>query len=184
MRTRDNTAVISETDVIRPSATWDRASLDCAVHNAVIHQLLYLAISYFLQVHGTRLQPLTIPEAEQLVRVLKRVVVNGRTYFLALQQNADGDLHVLADMPQTHRIKRNGRPSERYRSFSDRPYTPQFTRVCIRGNLGVVPCDNIALLEPMVIPNVTYKMREGRNSSLNFSSRQTLTNSEHHILTQ
>ena len=34
-RTTGNTAIINEADVIRPTALWDRAALDCATHNAV-----------------------------------------------------------------------------------------------------------------------------------------------------
>ena len=126
------------------------------------------------QEHGTTFSPLTVEEAETVVRVLKRLELNGRPYYLALLRNAQGKLHTLADMPQTHRMRRTKK------KFNIACYTHMY----IRGDLGVIPADNIALLAPKVIPNIVYKFRPGRNNSLNFSVRQTLTNIEHHIVHQ
>lgn len=127
----------------------------------------------YRQAFGTTLRPLTIERRGTLVRALKRLTVNGREYFLAIVPNADGELHTLACMPQQHLRQRVGKKLT---------MLPLFTPLKIRGDLGIIPSLDIALLDPFVLPSVVYRFRPGRNNAMHFTSRASLTNVNHHIL--
>ena len=75
-------------------------------------------------------------------------------------------------MPELYR-------AQHYRNNYKHP--PRYTPVQIRGDLGVIPADNIALLAPVDTPNIVYTAHTGRTGTIKYTTRQTLTNSEHQM---
>lgn len=112
----------------------------------------------------------------EFVRALKEVVINCRSYYIVILQDAYAPQHLIAEIPETFDSNMGGRRI----AGSSRPRVP----LVIRGKLGLIPSDNYGLLEPFALPNVAYQCRQGQNNSMIYTVRQTLTNISDHILHQ
>ena len=158
IRTRHTKACVKFGDAVRPTTAWYVTEEDAAAIN---------------EANGTAYEPLLVPEPDILVRIIKEVHTpdkEKRRYFLALIASDDGEKHLLTTIPATNTLGR---------SVCTHPTS---VGAYVRGKVGLIPADNVALFFPFFTPNIVYKYRLGEPAPMRFTGRQTLTNIEDRIM--
>jgi len=107
---------------------------------------------------GTTHHPLEVKNmGTEIVRVIDTVVLNGRHYYKCWAKNGEGECAHLCDYVE------GGYPA---------------VPLKIVGNFGLMPADNVAVLQPFMLPQVVYNSNPEGNANLAFKSRPTYANAE------
>ena len=167
--------------VVRPCTPWHVAQNDCKLYNEVyvssISNMKPCAL-HSSQEHNTNIVPLLVPHQDIFVRVLKTIYMSNRKYYLGLikdereAKNAIG-LHPISMLPEGFLTGR-----ESVKASQGDVVLP------IKGELGVVPANNAALLVPFALPAIIYNSQRGRHAPMTFNSRPTWVNIAASILQQ
>ena len=152
--------------------------------------LLLSFVSFSSQEHGTSYKPLVIQKSNTFVRVLKELMISGRSYYLGLVKGDDNDnIHATVAPDELEEGDDSTKPGEEHVLTTADHYNAEWDRwtwvdVKVLGEIGLIPAYDVGFLKPYIAPNVVYVSRPGLHSPIIFNARQTWVNRAGTILQQ